>query len=75
MSDAEGDREHILMNYGSCAAGEACLCLRGTHPAFGAAWGGLACENWRPLGAVSHADLMRLARERYASSVQNCGND
>lgn len=75
MTDAQDDREQILMNYGSCAAGAACRCLRGTHPAFGNAWGGIACEDWRPLGAVSHAELMQMARERYASSVDLCGND
>lgn len=75
MTEAQDDREHILMNYGSCAAGEACACVRGKHPAFDGVWGGLACENWRPLGAMSQADLMDMARRRYASSVDLCGND
>jgi hypothetical protein len=75
MSDAEADREHILMNYGSCALGAACMCIRGKHPAFDGVWGGLACESWQPLDAVSHEDLMRMAREQYASRMDLCGND
>lgn len=56
------DEEHYLTNYGHCRK-EECLCLRGTHPLWPNAWGGLACPDWVPLGARSHDELMMMARE------------
>jgi hypothetical protein len=64
-----------LNNYGTCTLGEGCLCIRGAHPEFGPKWSGLACQNWQSLGARSHEDLIRIAKERYRRSVEQCGND
>ena len=65
---------HYLSNYGECRR-EECLCQRGTHPRWPEAWGGIACEDWVPIGARSHIELIEMMRERYRQSTEVCGND
>ncbi len=65
---------HYLSNYGECRQ-ERCLCQRGEHPAWPGAWGGIACEHWKPLGARSHEELIEMMRERYRQTTVVCGND
>jgi len=65
---------HYLSSYGHCRS-EECLCAKGEHPQWPGAWGGIACDQWEPIGARSHEELMDMVKQRYRQSVEMCGND
>lgn len=49
-----GEAEYIADNYGHCALGSGCECLKPKHQ-----WLGRACPNWRHVPAKTIEELRR----------------
>jgi hypothetical protein len=58
------EKLHYLGNYGQCKLAK-CLCIDHDTPRYDGAWGGLACPDWQPLGAVSMEQMVEYAKSNY----------
>ncbi len=54
----QADAAHYLSNYGSCTL-ERCRCAQD------GVWQGIMCPHWKTLGAMSHDDMIAMARKLY----------